>query len=165
MNRTVHAAGALASWLLVTWSLDWQNLVAGAAVALACGWLLGRSFPAERRGLKLRSIPGRVLWFLYYLPVFLIACFRANLDVAYRVLHINLPIRPGIVKVRTTLTTDIAKTFLANSITLTPGTLTVDIDGPDLYVHWIYIATDDPAEQTAMIVTRFETLLRKVFDP
>ena len=38
-------------------------------------------------------------------------------------------------KVKTTLSSEMAKTFLANSITLTPGTLTVDVDGQDLYIH------------------------------
>jgi multicomponent Na+:H+ antiporter subunit E len=84
--------------------------------------------------------------------------------VAYRVLHPDVPIRPGIVKVSTTLETRLARTFLANSITLTPGTLTVDIDGQDLYVHWIYVHTDDPEEQTRQIVRRFEGFLKKVFE-
>jgi len=58
----------------------------------------------------------------------------------------------------------LAKTFLANSITLTPGTLTVEIDGQDLYIHWIYIATDDPEEQTRIIVERFEPMLKEIFE-
>jgi len=91
-------------------------------------------------------------------------CLRANLDVAVRVIHPDVPIRPGIVKVRTTLKSDMAKTFLANSITLTPGTLTIDIDGDDFYVHWINIHTDDAARQTAEICGRFEPLLRRIFE-
>ena len=91
-------------------------------------------------------------------------CVRSNLDVAYRVLHPDMPIRPGIVKVRTTLKSEIAKTFLANSITLTPGTLSVDIDGQDLYVHWINVRGEDPEEHTAEIVKPFEGLLRRIFE-
>ncbi len=85
-------------------------------------------------------------------------------DVMLRVIHPDVPIRPGIVKVRTTLTSEMAKTFLANSITLTPGTLTIDIDGDDFYVHWIYIPTDDPNERTREICGRFEGLLRRIFE-
>ena len=88
----------------------------------------------------------------------------ANFDVLYRVVHPNLPIRPGIVKVKTSLKSDEAKTFLANSITLTPGTLTVDIDGQDFYVHWININTEDPARRSAEICGRFEPLLRRIFE-
>ena len=58
----------------------------------------------------------------------------------------------------------LAKAFLANSITLTPGTLTVDIVGQDFYVHWINITSDDPAEQTRQIVQRFEGMLKEIFE-
>ena len=78
--------------------------------------------------------------------------------------HPDVPIRPGIVKVRTTLTGSMAKTFLANSITLTPGTLTVDIDGEDFYVHWINIDTDSAQKRTAKICGRFEPLIRRIFE-
>ena len=67
-------------------------------------------------------------------------------------------------KVKTTLTTDMAKTFLANSITLTPGTLTVDIVDDTLYIHWINVTTEDPQEATEIIVRKFENLLKKVFE-
>ncbi len=98
--------------------------------------------------------------------MFLWECFKANLDVAYRVLHPQLPIYPGIVKVRTKLTTDTALTFLANSITLTPGTMSVDIDKDNgiLYIHWIDVKTKDVESATKIIVDRFEKVLKKIFD-
>ncbi|GAG73932.1 unnamed protein product [marine sediment metagenome] len=98
--------------------------------------------------------------------MFLWECFKANLDVAYRVLHPRLPINPGIVKVRTKLTTDTALTFLANSITLTPGTMSVDIDKDNgiLYIHWIDVKTKDVESATRIIVDRFEKVLKKIFD-
>jgi multicomponent Na+:H+ antiporter subunit E len=80
------------------------------------------------------------------------------------VLHPDLPIRPGIVKVRTSLTSDLARSFLAMSITLTPGTLVIDIVGHDLYVHSINITSDDPEAHTREIVRPFEPLLRKIFE-
>ncbi|NQT20843.1 MAG: Na+/H+ antiporter subunit E, partial [Planctomycetes bacterium] len=55
--------------------------------------------------------------------------------------------------------------FLANSITLTPGTLTIDMIGDDMYIHWIFVESDDPAEQTRIIVSRFEKVLRRIFEP
>jgi len=108
--------------------------------------------------------PKRFFWLFIYFWVFLAYVIKANFDVAYRVLNIYLPIRPGIVKVRTRLTTDMARTFLANSITLTPGTLSVDIVGDHLYVHWINIVSEDPEEETEIIVRRFENLLERVFE-
>ncbi len=106
----------------------------------------------------------RIIWFLWYLPIFLWECVKANIDVAYRVLSPRMPIKPGIVKVRTGLKTDIAKTFLANSITMTPGTLSVDIKGDVLYIHWIYVRDEDMEKATQIIVSKFEKHLKRIFE-
>jgi len=148
-------------WLVVTWDLDVQVVAVGVGVSILVAALFGRTFGRHPERI---FNPRRWLYFILYIPYFLWYCVKANLDVAYRVINPNMPIRPGIVKVRTDLKTDLAKTFLANSITLTPGTLTVDIDGQDLYIHWINITTDDAGEQTATIVKRFEGMLRRIFE-
>ena len=150
-----------ATWLLLTWSLDVQNVIAGIIVALLCTVFFSHLFFAHAVWM---FQPRRILWFLYYVPVFILHMIRANLDVAYRVLHRDVPIRPGIVRVRTTLKSDIALTMLANSITLTPGTLTVDIDDGYMYIHWINVTTDDPEQQTIQIVSRFERIIRRIFE-
>ena len=81
-------------------------------------------------------------------------------------MHPRLPINPGIVKVKVELKTDTALTFLANSITLTPGTMSVDIDKENgiLYIHWINVKTKDIESATRIIVERFEKILKKIFD-
>ena len=103
---------------------------------------------------------------LLYVPSFLYYCMKANLDVAYRVLHPDVPIRPGIVKVRTSLKSDTALTFLANSITLTPGTLSVDVDKENgiLYVHWIEVKDKDIEKATGLVAERFERILKRIFE-
>ena len=148
-------------WLLLFWSVDRAVLGTGAFFALIVATFFGDIFPQK---LHMILSPRRWLFLLLYLPYFFWYCLRANLDVAIRVIHPDVPIRPGIVKVRTTLTSDMAKTFLANSITLTPGTLTVDIDEQDFYVHWINIDTDDVRKRTEEICGRFEPLLRRIFE-
>ncbi|KPL19789.1 MAG: hypothetical protein AMJ92_01030 [candidate division Zixibacteria bacterium SM23_81] len=148
-------------WLLLTWSLAPQEVIVGVALALLLSIML---YDVFLQGSEKLVQPARYFWFLLYLPVFFYYVVRANLDVAYRVLHPEMPIRPGIVKVRTSLKSDMAKTFLANSITLTPGTLTVDIIGDHLYIHWINIVTEDPQEETEVIVKRFEVFLRRIFE-
>ena len=76
-----------------------------------------------------------------------------------------MPIRPGIVKIKTSLTSESAITALANSITLTPGTLTVDLtDDGTLYVHWINVRSDDVDEATRMIARKFEYFLERIFE-
>ena len=148
-------------WMLLFWSLDAWVIGAGIGFAAIVGSILGGIYPD---GLLQVLHPMRWFWFLVYLPYFFWYVIRANFDVAVRVIHPDVPIRPGIVKVSTTLTSEMAKTFLANSITLTPGTLTLDIDGQDFYVHWININTDDAARRTAEICGRFEPLLRRIFE-
>ena len=150
-----------ALWCLLFWSASPAVLAAGAFFALIVATLLGDIYPDRLE--KVLS-PRRWLFFVLYVPYFLFYCLKANLDVAVRVVHPDVPIRPGIVKVRTTLRSEMAKTFLANSITLTPGTLTVDVDGQDFYVHWINIDTEKAARRTAEICGRFEPLLRRVFE-
>ena len=150
-----------ALWMLLFWSVDGWVIGVGAFFSLIVGTLLGDIYPD---GLPKALNPRRWFFAIIYLPYFLFWCLRANVDVALRVIHPDVPIRPGIVKVRTTLQNEMAKTFLANSITLTPGTLTVDIDGQDLYIHWINIHTTDPAVRVAEICGRFEPLLRRIFE-
>jgi len=141
--------------------VDLSILGTGLLVALLASALLSHLYPEN---LHKFLHPVRWACFIIYVPYFLYFCIKANIDVMLRVINPNLPIRPGIVKVRTTLKSEMAKTFLANSITLTPGTLTIDIDGQDFYVHWINIDTDDAARRTAEICGRFEPLLRRIFE-
>jgi len=90
---------------------------------------------------------------------------KANFDVAYRVLHPAMPIHPGIVKVKTSLTSLAAITVLSNSITLTPGTLTVNaLENGVLYVHWINVKSTDIDEATKQIVSHFEWFLKRIFE-
>lgn len=161
MKQLAFFVALMVIWLLLTWPCDGQELAAGLVLSVVIAAVLGSIYGEEPKRL---FNPVRWFWFVVYVLYFIYYCIRANLDVAYRVLHPDVPIRPGIVKVRTSLTSDIAKTFLANSITLTPGTLTVDIKDQDYYIHWIYVTTDDPAEQTDTIVKRFEKILARIFE-
>jgi len=160
MRRLILFVVLFGLWLLLVWSTDSEDLIAGFLLALIIASVFGSVFLSEPRRL---FAPVRWFLFLCYVPYFLYWCIRANFDVAYRVVHPDLPIRPGIVKVRTRLKSDLAKTFLANSITLTPGTLTVDIRGQDLYVHWINIS-EKPEAWEQVIVRRFEPILARIFE-
>jgi len=161
MRWLISFVAVLGLWLLLFWSSEVSVVLGGAVLAALVVATVGARFPAN---LTKVLNPRRWLFAALYLPYFLYYCMKANLDVAVRVVHPDVPIRPGIIKVRTGLTSEMAKTFLANSITLTPGTLTIDIDGQDLYVHWINIHTDDPEQRFAEIVGRFEPMLRRIFE-
>jgi multicomponent Na+:H+ antiporter subunit E len=161
MKKLADAVLVFILWMLLTWSLQWQDVAVGAVFSVLVSLLAGSILPVTSTGLL---DPRRWFWLMVYLPFFLYQCVKANFDVAYRVLHPDMPIRPGIVKVRTELTTDLGKTFLANSITLTPGTLSVDVVGQDFYVHWINVKGEDPEEHTRLIVKTFEPFIRRIFE-
>ncbi|MDP2912721.1 MAG: Na+/H+ antiporter subunit E [Candidatus Omnitrophota bacterium] len=150
-------------WLLLSWPPDWQHLVIGVFVSAFVALLTGDLFLAR---LGLLADPRRLVWALYFIPVFIWECIKANLDVAYRILHPGLPIHPGIVKVKTSLKSEIALTCLANSVTLTPGTMTVDIDSENgfLYIHWINVGATDVETASKIIISRFERILKGVFE-
>jgi len=113
-----------------------EELIAGIVIAALIGYAT-RNIMSER--LDYFFNPKRwVLFIIYALGPFFLAMARANLDVAYRV--ITGKIRPGIVRISPNLTRDESRTLLANSITLTPGTFTLEIDEEgNFYVHWINV--------------------------
>lgn len=150
-------------WMLLGWPFDVQHALVGMPVAALVAFITGDMF--SRQPHKFKHI-SRYLWFCYYVPLFLWECLKANIDVASRVLNPKLPINPGIVKVKTTLKSDTALTFLANSITLTPGTFCVDINPQEgiLYIHWIDVKSEDIKESTQLIVAKFEHVLKKIFE-
>jgi multicomponent Na+:H+ antiporter subunit E len=88
---------------------------------------------------------------------------KANIDVAYRVLLPRMPISPGIVVIRTSLKSNIARLILANSITLTPGTFTLDVVGDKLLIHWISVKAKDVDGATSLVGEKFERYLRPIF--
>lgn len=151
------------TWMLLSWPFDIQHAVVGIFVAGFVAFLTGDLF--SRRPHHFMHL-SRYLWFCYYVPVFFYECLKANFDVMLRVINPNVPINPGIVKVKTKLKSDTALTFLANSITLTPGTFCIDINPAEgiLYIHWIDVKSQDTQKATQLIVNRFEKILEKIFE-
>jgi len=165
MQRIVLALFLFVLWLLLAWPFgpaDEASMFVGALVAIATSAYLGEILAQD---IYKFFDPVRYFWIAAYVPVFAWACLKANLDVMYRVLHPARPIRPGIVRVRTRLEGDAALTILANSITLTPGTMTVDVDPAtrSLFIHWIHVESEDVEEATEMIVSQFERILERIF--
>jgi len=148
-------------WLLLTHTLHLQFVITGAITSLLTAFLFGNMFVENCS--KLFQIK-RYVWFLWYLGIFITECLKANFDVAYRVLHPHLPIKPGIVKAKINLKTDIARTMLANSITMTPGTLSVDIVGEHIFIHWICIRDENLEVSCQKIVDKFQNVIARIFE-
>ncbi len=107
--------------------------------------------------------PKRLFYMIVYILVFIRELLKANFDVARRVISPSLPINPGIIKFKTNLKSDYAKMVLANSMTLTPGTLSIDIIDDTFYVHWIDVKSTDPEQAYKNVAETFEKILLKIF--
>ena len=162
MRRLIYFVVSFIVWLLLTWTLEAQVVIAGLAASIVVALLFHEILPKEHH---IFVSPIRIFWLLVYIPVFFYYVIIANLDVVYRALHPKMPINPGIVKIKTELKTESGITALANSITLTPGTLTVDLtDDGFLYIHWINVKSTETEEATKHIAQRFEWFLKKIFE-
>jgi len=148
-----------AVWFLLTYPFNIQEGLAGAAILLLIAVM---PLPGGELLGDLKWNPKAIVSLIVYLLYFLVALIKSNLDVAFRVLHPRLPIRPGVVKVKTKLKTPLGRLMLANSITLTPGTITVDTNGEDFYIHWIAVEEGDCEEKTKKIVSGFEKYLEVI---
>ena len=127
--------------ILLFWSKE--EIIAGIIVSVVVG-IIGKNILCSTNNYRMLNPKRWVLLFIFLIGPFFFAMLKANLDVAYRV--ITGKIKPGIVKISPKLKTDFAITFLACSITLTPGTLSVDIDETknELYIHWINVEDETP---------------------
>ncbi len=108
--------------------------------------------------------PARLAALLVYIFFFLSQMVKANIDVLFRVLRPVVPVRPGIVGADIGLRNLRGRIIIANSITLTPGTLTVDLIDDRIYVHWISLPDGDATAETQKLVDGFAKRLEKVLD-
>lgn len=167
MRRLIYFILSFIVWLLLAWpfaegQIDGQIVIAGLVASAIVAFLFHEVLPEEHH---VFVSPKRIFWLMIYLPVFFYYVIMANFDVVYRALHPKMPIKPGIVKVKTKLKSESGITALANSITLTPGTLTVDLtDDGFLYVHWINVKSDETDRATELICHKFEFFLERIFE-
>ena len=118
LKRIVLFIIALVLWLLLTHTLNWQSVSAGILAAFIAALIFGNIFAKEA---KKYFNPIRWFWFICYIPLFIWACIKANLDVAYRVLSPWMPIKPGIVKIKTNLNS--AKSVIKQAVKVLLGPL------------------------------------------
>ncbi len=142
-------------WLLITGQIisifhgqaSVEVLIAGAIVSVLVAAFTAKFFVHTRAFYLWKKI--FVLLF-YCICVFPVELFKANLDVAVKAFSPLKKIDPGIVKVPVNLESEYGQAMLANSITLTPGTITMDIVEQEgqtyYYIHWIKVKSQDPAE-------------------
>ena len=147
-------------WLVLTSTFNSQEFLVGIFVCFIIALITYKFY--IKLGFPSLSFKKIHFSFIYILVLFY-EILKANVDVALRVIRPSLPINPGVVVIKTGLKSDIAKTILANSITLTPGTFTLDIQGNKLLIHWIDVEATDIDAATDIIGERFEKYLRVIF--
>jgi len=162
-------------WLLITGQVvslvqgnpNTQVLIAGGIVSLCVALFCAKFFIHEKAFFFVN--PWRLVKLIVYcLIIFPIELFKANWDVAKRALSPKLPINPGIVKVPVNVKSEYAQSTLANSITLTPGTIimnTVEEDGQDyFYIHWINVTSTDGTKAGEAIKGTLEKWARRIWE-
>lgn len=165
VKRLALLIGCYFVWCLFNWVPSLQALIIGLPVAVMVV-LMTEKIPFGKVS-DLHFQPMRHIRFIFhYMPVFWWEHLKANVEVAYRVLHPNLPIRPAIVRVKTGLRTDMGLTLLANSVSLVPGTTSVDVDPEKglIYVHCMCVSPSEIDGLAKKRVQKFEKILVKIFE-
>ena len=127
------SAVLFAIWLLLSGHYATLIVTFGVISALAVAAIAARMELVDREGHPLHlgwSAPGYWLWLMWQVII-------ANLDVARRILDPRLPISPTVIRLRAGQKTELGRVIYANSITLTPGTVTIDVEGDEFVVHAI----------------------------
>ncbi len=159
-NTLVLFTVLLILWILFNNTFNLLVIGIGAALSLLFAILFCRSCMIFS---EINLSPKSFFYTFIYLMIFIKEMVVSNLDMALRVLRPSLPINPGIVKVRTTLKSPMARLILADSITLTPGTFTVEIIEEYIYIHWIDVKSENIEAATEAIVRKFEKYLEVMY--
>jgi len=160
-NLFVSFVVMMIAWLLLNWTINPVNIAIGVVLSLIISIVFCSKCELFT---SINLTPKAFIYTFIYLFVFLIELIKANIDVTRRVLSPSLPINPGIVKVKTKLKSKMARLILANSITLTPGTFTLQVEEDSFYIHWISTETNDVEKATEELIAKFEKYLEVLYD-
>lgn len=145
---------SFALYLLIVGSFQTEELIAGGVASVVIALICSIFFQFKLKYLN----PIRIFWLIIYIPYFIWQMIKANIEIALIVINPKLPIHPGIVIGKTSLKSKEGKMLLANSITLTPGTLTVDIIDDEVHIHCVKIKK----EKAEKIFEQFEKFIKRI---
>ena len=123
-----------AFWIFLSGEFSFILLLSGIISSLLVSYI-SHDLLIGGGDVKLRLI--RIIRFIRFLPWLLWQIVLANIDLALRTLHPQMPINPILINIKNNLKTDLGMVILANSITLTPGTVTIDVNENEFLVHVI----------------------------
>ncbi len=146
-------------WIVLAgWHI--QELIVGAIISALLALTVGSLI---RYKLHPKDLGTVIKYVILFLPLFIWKLIQANIQMARIVLSPSLPIQPGFVVIQTDLKKDIAKLSLANAITLTPGTLSIDVNDDELLIHWVKVQGEDSQAHREGIAGAFEKALGGIF--
>ncbi|MCT1529617.1 Na+/H+ antiporter subunit E [Sphingobacterium daejeonense] len=125
-------------WVALTGSLFYSNFIFGYLLGFGVLWIMNRNETDQRYFYRVPKIISFFFFFLYEL-------IKANVQVAYDVITPKYFFKPGIVRYPVNTTTDFEINILATFISLTPGTLIIDIsdDKKAIYIHVMYLKDEE----------------------
>ena len=120
-------------WIILASRLDFQTIFTGVIISSALVFFNRHLIAGAGKILKM-SIK-KFFYLFVFLYVLLVDIFKANFDIAILVLSPKLPISPSVTTLKTPIKNDFLKSLLSNAITLTPGTVTLLLEGDTITVH------------------------------
>ncbi len=121
-------------WLLISWSLHWVNLLLGFTFAFFVAIFMA---PEIIRKEERPPFIARGFFFLRFVFILIREIVKANIQVVQIVLSPKLNITPQFVEVKQVMRYPVTQVLWGNSITLTPGTLTIDVDDKKILIHFL----------------------------
>jgi multicomponent Na+:H+ antiporter subunit E len=140
LGRIVTFLILFSFWITMSGKFDSFHLSLGVICCFLVGFI---SHDLLLEDVRAKNRVASIVRFISYLPWLIYQIVLANLHVAYLVLSPKMPIDPKIIKFKPKLMSDLSKVTLANSITLTPGTITMDIIDGEFYVHAVSVKVAD----------------------
>ena len=131
----------LSFWILLSGEF---NLISLASAVISCALVSCVSHDLLIGDADIRAGAGRIFRFIKYLPWLMWQIVLSNIDLVKRTLHPKMPIDPCVIEFDTDLKSDVGITILANSITLTPGTITIDATQEGRFI--VHAIAKEPAE-------------------
>jgi multicomponent Na+:H+ antiporter subunit E len=150
----------LGGWILFTGTFAFYSLFVGCLFSVLVALLTYSLFIDEKEADRRSLIPHAHLLVIYMLLI-IFKMYVASFKVLFNVIRGN--INPRVVHFRTRLKSDLARVLLANSITLTPGTITLNLEDDHLIVHWLDAKTIHSKHAGELIKGEFERLLKRIF--
>ncbi len=146
-------------WMLL--SLEWNilSLTGGFFLSIIASIYSYNIFFAEEYYRSDLFI--RVEYFLLYAIILVIQSYYASFELMYRIVSGNY--KPQTVRIRLRLHSKIGRTFMANTISMIPGTLSLWLEGNHIFVHWFDCKTDHSTKAGIIIKQDFERILQRIF--